>query len=162
MNSYNHFIYEFICFMNSYIWIHIWIHVTYEFIWFFHIWIHRFHEFIYEFGCTKVPDGSYSARRLLAVAGSCVMSRKEFTSGGIIMKVIYQILSKDTIKEFKILFIGIVCKATWKTMKKKAYIPLLCLPKFIHLSMIPKVSSFLISNLKKNQILCYCNIRLLL
>ena len=35
--------------MNSYIWIHIWIHINYEFIWFFHIWIHMFHEFIYEF-----------------------------------------------------------------------------------------------------------------
>ena len=43
--------------MNSYIWIHIWIHINYEFIWFFHTWIHMFHEFIYEFGCTKVPDG---------------------------------------------------------------------------------------------------------
>ena len=43
--------------MNSYIWIHIWIHINYEFIWFFHIWIHMFHEFTYEFGCTKVPDG---------------------------------------------------------------------------------------------------------
>ena len=49
--------------MNSYIWIHTWIHVTYEFIWFFHIWIRmfqQFHEFIYEFGCTKVPDGGIS------------------------------------------------------------------------------------------------------
>ena len=45
--------------MNSYIWIHIWIHVTYEFIWFLHIWIHMFHEFIYEFGYTKVPDVEY-------------------------------------------------------------------------------------------------------
>ena len=42
--------------MNSYIWIHIWIHINYEFIWFVHIWIHVFHEFIYKFGCTKVPD----------------------------------------------------------------------------------------------------------
>ena len=32
--------------MNSYLWIHIWIHINYEFIWFFHIWIHMFHEFI--------------------------------------------------------------------------------------------------------------------
>ena len=34
MNSYDFFIYEFTCFMNSYM----------------------FHKFIYEFGCTKVPD----------------------------------------------------------------------------------------------------------
>ena len=31
------------------------------------------------------------------------------------------------IKEFKILFIGIVYKVTLKAMKKKAFIPLLCL-----------------------------------
>ena len=42
--------------MNSYVWIHIWIHINYEFIWFFHTWIHMFHEFLYELGFTKVPD----------------------------------------------------------------------------------------------------------
>ena len=51
--------------MNSYIWIHIWIHVTYEFIWFFHRWIHMFYEFIYEFGCTKVPDVVYNKLNVL-------------------------------------------------------------------------------------------------
>ena len=50
--------------------------------------------------------------------------------------------SKEASKEFKILFIGIVYKATWKAMKKKAFIPLLCLPTFLHLRMRPKVHRF--------------------
>ena len=41
--------------------------------------------------------------------------------------------SKEATKEFKILFIGIVYKATWKDMKKKAFVWLLCLPTFLHL-----------------------------
>ena len=68
MNSYTHeFIYSFHIwihimitwihmYMNSYIWIQIWINVNYELIWFFHVWIYMFHQFIYEFGCTKVTD----------------------------------------------------------------------------------------------------------
>ena len=47
--------------------------------------------------------------------------------------------SKEAITEFKISFIGIVYKATWKAMKKKAFIPLLCLPTFLHSRMRPKV-----------------------
>ena len=50
--------------------------------------------------------------------------------------------SKEASKEFKILFIGIVYKATWKAMKKKAFIQLLCLPTFLHLRMRPKVHWF--------------------
>ena len=50
--------------------------------------------------------------------------------------------SKEASKEFKILFIGIVYKATWKAMKKKAFIQLLCLPTFLHLRMRPKVHLF--------------------
>ena len=42
--------------MNSNVWILIWIHVNFEFIWFFHIGIHMFHEFIDEFWCTMAPD----------------------------------------------------------------------------------------------------------
>ena len=43
--------------------------------------------------------------------------------------------SKETTKEFKILFIGIIYKARWKAMKKKAFIWLLSLPTFLHLRM---------------------------
>ena len=54
--------------------------------------------------------------------------------------------SKEATKEFKIFFIGIVTtivyKATWKAMKKKAFIWLLCLPTFLHLRMRPKVHRF--------------------
>ena len=59
--------------------------------------------------------------------------------------------SKEATKEFKILFSGIVYKATWKAMKKKAFIPLLCLPTFLHLRMRPKVYCFW-SAIKRNQI----------
>ena len=52
-------------YMNSYIWIQIWIHINFEFIWFFHIWIHMFHEVIYEFGCTKVPDAKLACWMML-------------------------------------------------------------------------------------------------
>ena len=38
--------------------------------------------------------------------------------------------SKEATKEFKILFVGMVYKATRKFMKKNAFIPLLCLPTF--------------------------------
>ena len=34
--------------------------------------------------------------------------------------------SQEATKEFKILYIGIINKATWKAMKNKAFIPLLC------------------------------------
>ena len=50
--------------------------------------------------------------------------------------------SKGASKEFKILFIGIVYKAKWKAMKKKAFIQLLFLPTFLHLRMRPKVHLF--------------------
>ena len=46
-------------------------------------------------------------------------------------------------QKFKILFICIVYKATWKAMKRKAFISLLCLPTFLHLRMRPKVHYFL-------------------
>ena len=38
--------------------------------------------------------------------------------------------SNKATKEFKMLFIGIVYKATWKAMNKKAFIQLLCLQHF--------------------------------
>ena len=64
--------------------------------------------------------------------------------------------SKEASKEFKILFIGIVYKATWKAMKKKAFIRLLCLPTFLHLRFEvenqTKNPSILMCNEKKNQI----------
>ena len=79
--------------------------------------------------------------------------------------------SKEATKEFKIFFIGIVTtivyKATWKAMKKKAFIWLLCLPTFLHLRTRPKTQDFftwgwdqktgkspsiLLCNEKKNQI----------
>ena len=50
--------------------------------------------------------------------------------------------SKEATKEIKILFIGTVYKATWKAMKKKAFIPLLCLPTFLHLRMRPNFHQF--------------------
>ena len=54
--------------------------------------------------------------------------------------------SKEASKEYKILFIGIVYKVTWKAMNKnlKAFrvIQLLCLPTFLHLRMRPKVCWF--------------------
>ena len=46
--------------------------------------------------------------------------------------------SNEATKVFKLLSIGIVYKATWKAMKKKAFIWLLCLPTFLHLRMRPK------------------------
>ena len=39
-------------------------------------------------------------------------------------------LSKEATKEFKILFIGVVYKVTWKAMRKKAFISLLSLQHF--------------------------------
>ena len=63
--------------------------------------------------------------------------------------------SKEATKKFKIFFIGIVYKATWKAMKKKAFIWLLCLPTFLHLRMRPKSIDFAlhwVCNEKKNQI----------
>ena len=77
--------------------------------------------------CPGLPCESY-------VTGSGMM--KEFTFGG--MKVRLSKDFKEATKEFKILFIGIVYKATWKAMKKKAYIWLLCLPTFLHLRMRTK------------------------
>ena len=44
-------------------------------------------------------------------------------------------------KEF-ILFINVVYQATWKAMKKEAFIQLLCLPTFLHLRMRPKAHWF--------------------
>ena len=48
--------------------------------------------------------------------------------------------STEATTEFKILFIGIVYKATWKAMK--AFITLLCLPTFLHLRIRPKNHGF--------------------
>ena len=50
--------------------------------------------------------------------------------------------SKEASKEFKTSFIGIIYKATWNAMKKKAFSQLLCLPAFLHLRMRPKVHRF--------------------
>ena len=79
-----------------------------------------------------IPSASY-------VAGSRKL--KEFTFCG--MKVrLWSHQSKEATKEFKILFIGIVYKATWKAMKKKTFIPLPCLPTFLHLRKDQKMIVF--------------------
>ena len=90
------------------------------------------------------PENSYTA-------GSRVM--KEFTLAFCGMKVSLADYeghwSEEATKEFKIIFIGIVYKATWKAKTKKAFFPLLCLPTFLHLRMSQdetKISKFLIYN----------------
>ena len=98
------------------------------------------------------------ADRVLAdrnISGYCFLLPSEFICGwisldegihvwwdeGQIMEVINLIKNQPT-KEFKILFIGIVYKATWKVIKKKAFILLHCLPTFLHLRRRPKVHCF--------------------
>ena len=49
---------------------------------------------------------------------------------------------KEATPKFKNLFIGIVYKATWKAMKKKTFIPLPCLPTFLHLRKDQKMIVF--------------------
>ena len=86
-------------------------------------------------------------------------------------------LSKEATKKFKILFIGILYKATWKTMKKKAFIQFIsqhfftwgCDQKSIYFDLQwEKESNFLHvvaiqagqkiqSNLQRKQIFVICN-----
>ena len=102
-----------------------------------------------------VLSESYRAHRLSAdrvledgnFSGYCfLLPRESYVAGSRMVKEFTFRLwrsstrIKEASKEFKILFIGIVHKATWKAMKNKAFIRLHCLPTYLHLRTRPNVS----------------------
>ena len=138
MNSYNHFIYEFICiWIQIYEFIHEFMYtVPYEF---FHIWSHMFHEFINEFRCTKVPDGDDARECLISkvpIANPC--EKSWFSHLQILAKVHLQKIAKacETINCERLWNIAKRCDTIFANLREslrkpaKSYLRKLAKPKY--------------------------------